>query len=71
MSDSHLMREGKIVDILKGNFKVQLNDNNETTLARLSGKLRQNKVLILLGDKVEVKFSVYSPNTNGIISRRL
>jgi translation initiation factor IF-1 len=69
--DDHLFRNGRVVDFLKGNFKIQLDDNDELVVARLSGKMRLNKILLLLGDRVEVKFSVYDPSTNGIINRRL
>lgn len=70
-SDTHLVREGVIEDVLRGNFRVRLKDNNETTIARVSGKLRMNKIHLLLGDHVKVKFSVYDPQTNGIIISRI
>ena len=70
-NDTHLTRVGTIEDILKGNFKVRLHDTNQTALAKISGKIRMSRINILLGDKVEVKFSVYDPSTNGIIIRRL
>lgn len=70
-SDQHLVREGEVIAVLKGNFRVLLKDNNETSIVRVSGKMRQARIQVLLGDRVEVKFSVYDPQSNGIISRRL
>jgi len=70
-SDQHLVREGEVIAVLKGNFRVLLKDNNETSIVRVSGKMRQARIQVLLGDRVEVKFSVYDPQNNGIISRRL
>lgn len=70
-NDQHLMRQGEVVAVLKGHFQVLLADNNETALAKVSGKIRMSRINILLGDRVEVKFSVYSPQQNGIITKRL
>ena len=44
--------EGKVVELLKGgDFKVQL-ENGHTVEARVSGKMRMNKIRILPGDTV-------------------
>jgi translation initiation factor IF-1 len=67
----HIERKGQVVKVLKGNFEVQMEDNQDILLCRISGKMRQNKIRVLLWDKVSVRFSVYDTSNNGIISRRL
>lgn len=68
----HIFRTAVVTEVVKGNFRVVTEDAaKDDVLVRLSGRLRQNKINILLGDRVEVKFSVYDPMNNGIISRRL
>ena len=43
--------------------------NGVTILATMSGKMRQNHIRVMVGDRVEVELSVYDP-TRGRISRR-
>ena len=51
--------EGTVVDSLPGTwFKVEIAGGNHV-LATLSGKLRQNHIMILVGDKVKVEVSPY------------
>lgn len=51
--------EGKVVDALpNAMFKVEL-DNGHIVLAHISGKLRQNYIKILPGDKVTMEISPY------------
>lgn len=52
-----------------GNFKVLL-ENQITILCRLSGKLVQNYIKVMAGDRVEVEMSPYDL-TRGRISKRL
>ena len=49
-------------------FKVKL-ENDMVITAHISGKLRQNYIKILLGDKVKVEVSIYDP-TKGRITWR-
>ena len=61
--------EGKVIDVLPNTmFRVQLETNN-IVLSTLSGKMRQNNIKVLLGDKVELECSVYDL-TRGRITRR-
>ena len=63
--------EGKVVDLLpNAMFKVQLTTPNVVITAYTSGKMRQFKIQILLGDRVSVEMSPYDM-TKGRISRRL
>jgi len=62
--------EGEVVDVLpNATFKVKLNTGT-TILGYISGKMRQNEIRILDGDKVEVEVSPYDL-TKGRIIRRL
>ncbi len=70
MAKSDLTMNGKVVDVLAGGFfKVELEHGDALTI-KLAGKMRQSKIRVVMGDKVEVRFSPYDPN-NGQISRRL
>lgn len=58
MSDTHVILEGQVVEVLCNKFKVKT-DSGQEVLSQLSGKMRQNKIQILLGDRVKVKVSPY------------
>lgn len=63
--------EGQVVDLLpNAMFKVTLDGNNITINAYTSGRMRKNKIQVLLGDRVRVEMSPYDL-TKGRISRRL
>jgi translation initiation factor IF-1 len=63
--------EGEVVDLLpNAMFKVTLDGNNITINAYTSGRMRQHKIQILLGDRVRVEMSPYDLS-KGRISRRL
>ena len=49
---------GVVVDKVRGNIKVKL-ENGHTITAYTGGKLRKNKIQILVGDKVDVAMSPY------------
>jgi translation initiation factor IF-1 len=61
--------EGEVIDANKGKFKVRVTDNY-TVLCSLSGKIRQNSVKILMGDKVKIEVSEYD-TTQGRITYRI
>lgn len=60
--------DGEVIDANKGRFKVKVNDNYEV-LCTLSGKIRQNSVRILVGDKVTIEVNEYDPTKGRIIYR--
>jgi len=61
---------GEVLEALPAtNFRVKLESGQEV-IVYLSGKMRQNYIKILPGDKVLVEFSVYDL-TKGRIKRRL
>ena len=61
--------EGEVIDANKGKFKVRVTDNY-IVLCSLSGKIRQNSVKILMGDKVKIEVSEYD-TTQGRITYRI
>lgn len=69
--DSQFRMEGQVVDILpNAMFKVKIDDNENTVLGVISGKMRQNNIKILLGDRVEIEFSVYDLTRGRIVRRK-
>ena len=61
---------GTIEEVLPGAmFRVRLEDSKSLILGHISGRMRQNKIKILLGDKVMVEMSPYDL-TRGRISYR-
>ncbi len=60
--------EGEVIDDANGKFKVKISDNH-TPLCTLSGKIRQNAIRILVGDKVKVEVSEYDTNQGRIVRR--
>jgi translation initiation factor IF-1 len=64
-----LKLEGDVVDVLpNAMFKVKTEMGN-TILAHISGKMRQNQIRIIMGDKVEIECSPYDLK-RGRITRR-
>ncbi len=58
-----------MVDVGAGGFfRIQISEEHLVT-ARLGGKLRQNKIRVVLGDRVKVRSSPYDP-TRGIVVYR-
>ena len=60
--------EGEVVDANKGKFRVYVNENY-TVLCTLSGKIRQNSVKILVGDRVIIEVGEYDTTQGRIIYR--
>lgn len=62
--------DGEVVDVLpNATFKVKL-QTGVTILGYISGKMRQNEIRILDGDRVELELSPYDL-TKGRITRRM
>jgi len=61
--------EGEVTEALPNTmFRVQL-DNNHSILAHISGKMRQNYIRILPGDRVKVELSPYDLSRGRITYR--
>lgn len=62
--------EGKVEELLKGgDFRVQL-ENGHAVEARVSGKMRMNKIRILPGDTVVLEISPYDLTRGRITYRK-
>jgi translation initiation factor IF-1 len=62
--------EGTIIDKQPNAFfKVQLDNSEHVVLAAVSGKMRKNRIRILVGDRVSVEMSPYDL-TRGRITYR-
>ena len=60
---------GQIEEVLpNAMFRVKL-EQGSTILGHISGKMRQNKIQILLGDKVRVEMSPYDLTKGRIVYR--
>ncbi|WP_036223480.1 translation initiation factor IF-1 [Mesoaciditoga lauensis] len=71
MSEKDVIRiEGRVLDSLPSTmFKVKL-DNGLEILAHISGKMRQNFIKIVPGDKVVVELSPYDLKKGRIVYRK-
>lgn len=66
--DDKVIMEGVVEEALPATqFRVKV--GNTLVLANLSGRMRQNKIRVLVADKVEIEFSPYDL-TRGRITRR-
>ena len=65
-----LKLEGTVQEILpNAMFRVKLDDAVDPVIGVISGRMRQNNIKVLLGDRVEIEFSLYDL-TRGRITRR-
>ncbi len=69
MSDNHLELIGTVFEHAHDNFKIMIEKTNQVVRARISGKMRQNKINVEKGDRVRVKVSVYDTSNGFIVSR--
>ena len=67
-SSDNIEMQGIINEVLYGG-KFKVDSDGQEIIAHLSGKMRLNKIKIVLGDKVTVEVSPYDP-TRGRITRR-
>jgi translation initiation factor IF-1 len=64
--DDHVQLEGNVVEIAAGrNFRVEVAGGHRV-LAQLAGRMRRNRIRVVLGDRVTVAVSPYDP-TRGLI----
>jgi translation initiation factor IF-1 len=70
MKEELIEAAGRIIDKQPNAFfKVQLNGSDHIVLATISGKMRKNRIRILIGDRVDVEMSPYDL-TKGRITYR-
>ena len=62
--------EGVVIDKQPNAFfKIRLNDSDHVVLAQISGKMRKNRIRILMGDRVSVELSPYDLSRGRITYR--
>jgi translation initiation factor IF-1 len=62
--------DGVVYDILpNAMFRVEL-ETGQKVIGYISGKMRKNDIKVLLGDTVEVEFSLYDLSKGRITRRR-
>ena len=67
--EESLRISGTVYEVLpNAMFRVVL-ENNHKIIATIGGKLRQNNIRILLGDRVEVEMSPYDLNRGRVVYR--
>lgn len=66
--EDFLELDGVVVDIIKNDIKIKL-ENGHIITGYLAGKLRINNIKILIGDKVKVEVSPYDLNRGRITWR--
>lgn len=72
MSKGELLElTGKVSEVLPNNtYRVKVDDMEHIMLCYLGGKLKQNKIKVILGDNVRMETSAYDL-TKGRITYRL
>ena len=61
---------GKVEEVLPNAMFRVLLDNGVLILAYVSGKIRQNRIQILLGDNVKIEMSAYDLTKGRIVYRQ-
>lgn len=62
--------EGKITDVLPNQmFRVKLEQGGHEIICYTGGKMRQNKIRLILGDSVKVEMSPYDLTKGRIVYR--
>jgi translation initiation factor IF-1 len=70
MKEELIQVGGTIIDKQRdANFKVQVAGSDHVVMAQLSGRMRRNRIRILIGDRVDVEMSPYDL-TKGRITYR-
>ena len=63
--------EGLVVELLpNAMFRIKLDTAENPVIGVISGRMRQNKIKILTGDRVEIEFSPYDLTRGRIIKRK-
>ncbi len=60
---------GEVIEHCKDIFKVRIEGGEQIVTAKLSGKMRQNKINLQVGDRVRVEVSPYDMSMGRITFR--
>lgn len=71
MTKSKLIEQtGTVLEALPNvMFRVELDSNGAVILCQSSGKMRQNYIKVLVGDKVKIEISPYDLTRGRIVAR--
>ena len=70
MKEELIELAGVVVDKQPNAFlKVQINDSEHIVFATISGRMRRNRIRILMGDRVDVELSPYDLSKGRITYR--
>ncbi len=63
--------EGTVEEALpNAMFKIKLDTTESIVIGVISGRMRQNKIKILPGDRVDIEFSPYDLSRGRIVKRK-
>ena len=69
-SQDYIEFEGEVIDVFPaGKFNVRIDKSEAEVMGHLSGKMRMNKINILMNDRVTIEVSAYD-TTQGRITYR-
>ncbi len=67
--EESIQTEGKVEEVLpNAMFRVRIAENHVIT-AIISGRMRQNRIQILLGDRVRIEMSPYDMTKGRVVYR--
>jgi translation initiation factor IF-1 len=68
--DDLLTLTGKVNEVLPNNtFRVKIDNMEHMILCYMSGRLKQNKIKVIMGDNVKVEVSTYDLTKGRIVYR--
>jgi translation initiation factor IF-1 len=67
--DDKIAMTGQVLESNKGLFRVRLDGTDNVVTCQPSGKIRQNKINIVVGDKVKIEMSPYDLTRGRIMFR--
>jgi len=68
MRDDKMEFTGTVIDHCKDIFRIQISENS-VVQAKISGRMRMNKINVTVGDVVKVEVSPYDTSRGRIVSR--
>ena len=70
MASSDLIdMEGEVIDTFRGGTFLVLTEQNQEVQCKPSGKMRMNKINIIVGDRVLIQVSPYDLSVGRIVRR--
>jgi len=67
--EDHIEFDGVVLDSNGGIFRIDLKNGGPPVVGRLNGKMRQNRIRVIVGDPVRVALSPYDLSHGLIVFR--